>query len=302
MRTILLVLAGSITTLLARAQWEFQQYFDGTDTAFGSLAVQFDTTVWQVGVPDKVLMDSAYTVPNALVTRLSGPYPVEPTAYAYVHVPMDQSFFNILAVQWMQLLDMEHDVDHGMLHYSIDDGGTWENALTSPYTYSLYGHDEANIDTLENGEVGYTGTDSTWRNIWFCMDGFFLASMGVDTLRLRFGMWADTVQTDQEGWMIDNLRVAMTIAHTINETPMEYAVEVFPNMTEGPITIEVRKEKEPQVITAVDVLDAKGRVVMHHGMAPVRFRMDLSALPVGSYFVRVNTTSASRTVPVIVAR
>ena len=100
----------------------------------------------------------------------------------------------------------------------------------------------------------------------------------------------------------DNLRVAMTIAHTINETPMEYAVEVFPNMTEGPITIEVRKEKEPQVITAVDVLDAKGRVVMHHGMAPVRFRMDLSALPVGSYFVRVNTTSASRTVPVIVAR
>jgi hypothetical protein len=301
-RTILLVLAGSITTQLARGQWEFQQYFDGADTAFGSLAVQFDTTVWQVGVPNKVLMDSAYTVPNALVTRLSGPYPEVPTAYAYVHVPMDQSFFSILAVQWMQLLDMESDVDHGMLHYSIDEGATWENAITSPYTYNLYGHDEANIDTLDNGEVGYTGTDSTWRNIWFCMDGFFLSSMGVDTLRLRFGMWADTVQTDQEGWLIDNLRVAMTIAHTINETPMEHAVEVFPNMTEGPITIEVRKEKEPQVITAVDVLDANGRVVMHHGMAPVRFRMDLSALPVGSYFVRVSTTSASRTVPVMVAR
>lgn len=297
-----LVLVCSVAALVARGQWEFQQYFDGADTAFGSLTVEFDTTVWQVGVPDKVLMDSAYTLPNALVTKLSGPYPSTPAGYAYVKVPMDQSFFSVLAIQWMQLIDLENGRDHGVLHFSMDDGVTWENALSSPYTYSAYGYDEANIDTLDSGEIGFSGTDSTWRNVWFCMDGFFLSTMGVDTLQLRFGMFADTVQTGQEGWLIDNLRVMMTIAHTINETPLEHAVEVFPSLTPGPITIEVRKEKEPQLITSIDVLDLHGGVVMHHGYAPSRFRMDLSALPAGSYFVRVNTNSTTRTVPVMVAR
>jgi hypothetical protein len=302
MTKMLLVLVCSVATLLTRGQWEFQQYFDGADTALGSLTVDVDTSVWQVGAPNKALMDSAYTLPNALVTKLNGPYPGMPAGFAYVNVPMDQSFFSILAIQWMQLIDLENGRDHGTLHFSIDDGNTWENALSSPYTYSMYGYDETNIDTLDDGGIGFTGTDSTWRNIWFCMDGFFLSSLGVDTLQLRFGMIADTVQTDQEGWLIDNLLVAMTIAHTINETPLEHAVEVFPSVTQGPITIEVRKEKEPQVITSIDVLDPKGGVVMHHGYAPTRFRMDLSELPAGSYFVRVSTTSTSRTVPVLVAR
>ena len=58
----------------------YTQYFDGADTIFdNSVNVELDTSnsnIWQIGASQKIIFDSAATVPNAIVTDTINSYPV----------------------------------------------------------------------------------------------------------------------------------------------------------------------------------------------------------------------------------
>jgi hypothetical protein len=284
-------------------QFPLTQYFDGYDTIPGqSVFMIYDTSasnIWQVGPPQKALFNSAASTPNALMTDTVNNYPVNNQSIVSYKVNSMFWPFGILAIQWMQKLDMEQGKDGGIIEYSSDSGNTWHNVFNNPFVYNFYGFNPNNADTLPSGDFAFSGTDATWKNIWLCFDISWLNSQ--DTLIIRHRFVSDSVQTNQEGWMIDNLWVNTTIIHTIGEVDQKEPILVYPKLTDGIVNIQVRKADAYHIIENLEVIDVSGKAVQQYRNVPTRFFVDLKNHPPGNYIVRVKTNLEYGAYPVVLS-
>lgn len=284
-------------------QW-FQQYFDGADTAsLNSIQVVLDTgstNVWHIAPPQKILFDSAYSLPNVIITDSLLAYPDSSTSSFTVQVTEENSWGpSIIALQWAQKLDLENGRDGGMIEFSFDNGQTWASAFDNPLIYNFYGYDNVNVDTLHNGLVGFTGIDTNWRDIWLCYDSYFFWE-ALDSIRVRFTFTSDTVSTGQEGWMIDNMTLHRTWVHTINKMDDDVYMRVFPNPAKGRINIETRKIQAYHAIERAELFNMAGLSVRTFGRRPTKTFLDVSGIPAGVYHLKVHTNIRSETFKVVI--
>ncbi len=300
MKLHLLFLFGfCVMTLKTNAQY-FQQFFDGADTSDYALQIYLDTAAensWQIGKPSKLIFDSAATAPNALMTDTINMYPVSNNSMFWIKIPVWDTW-GILAVQWMQKLDLEQGRDGGIIEfYNIQDS-VWENAFNSPYVYNFYGYLPENADTLLTGEYAFSGTDTSWRNIWLCYDFSWLTGIGDDTIDLRYRIETDTNDTQQEGWMIDDMIANITLMHTIQSNEQTDYFNIYPSPTQGIVHLEAVKLQQYHVIESLDVVNIQGNVVKHYGLSPTKFTIDIGELPSGMYLLRIKTNIDTKTYPV----
>ncbi len=295
-----IIIATFIFTTTTHAQF-FHQYFDGNDTNVNnSIIIDFgsDTSnIWQIGKPQKTIFHSAATQPNALVTDTVNFYPINDTSSFHYRLISPIWGWGIFALQWMQKIDYDHDRDGGMIEYSIDNGTTWTNVFNDPYVYNFYGFDTLNVDTMGGSNYGFSGTDTTWRNIWLCYDMSFLSMF--DTIDFRFTSISDSINTNKEGWMIDNMMAQITFVHTVKSEKMDDYIKIFPTPTSGTIFIEAEKQNGFHIIEWMELTDIQGRVVKKYGVSPTKFNIDISDLPDGNYYLRIKTNLQEKTLPVI---
>lgn len=294
---------GLIIPILGQGQTNVQ-YFDGADTsASNSIMIEIDTAaanIWQIGPPQKVIFDSAATFPNAIVTDTVKFYPANNTSSFRIRIANAWfSPWGILAMQWMQKLDMDTKYDGGFVEFSIDSGVTWQNAFYSPYVYNFYGFDPSNQDLIApSGEYAFSGTDSTWKNIWLCFDLSWINSV-TDTVHFRFTLKSDSINNNKEGWMIDNMYTGITAIHTVNESEQEKYMSVSPNPTTGRVEITTKKLDQFHIIERMELVNMEGRVVQQWGTSPTKFYIDISNHPPGIYFLKVKTNINSETFKII---
>lgn len=279
---------------LGLSQQNYSQYFDGRDTvASSSLIIHYDSSgsnLWQVGKPSKSIFDSAATRPNAMLTDTVNFYPANDTSSFYFGIKPIQFGFGVLAMQWKQKLDMDFRHDGGIIEFSQDTGRTWTSVFDNPYVYNFYGFDPANQDSLQSGEMAFTGTDSTWKDIWLCFDiSWLVSSTQSDTLLVRFRFVSDSVDNPREGWMIDNMLAHLTFIHTVNEFADDEYMKVFPNPTSGKIDIETRKQVGLHIIEEMDLINSSGQVVESFGTSPTKFSINIGHHPPGTYLLKVRT-------------
>jgi hypothetical protein len=297
----LLTLCLSCFSYVALAQPNLQfQYFDGADTvAAYAIVVSIDTAatnVWQIGKPQKVLFDSAKTVPNAIVTDTVNFYPVGNTSIFSIGRKNGPFWSSILAFRWTQKLDLDYKQDIGKVEFSIDYGATWRNAFTDPLSYNFYGYNNANEDTV-NGVVGFTGTDSLWKDIWLCIKNL---PINTDSITVRFTLQSDSTDNQKEGWMIDNMRTHQTFIHTIAQTEQSSFFKVFPTPTTGLIFIEATQSSTlKHHLERLELIDASGRVVERYRTNEEKYAIDMGNLPPGSYHLRIFSDQKSKTFPIL---
>lgn len=276
------------------------QYFDGADTTlYNSFLINFGTdtnNIWQIGEPHKIIFDTAASFPNVLITDTVNYYPNNDTSSFQIHLKREYLWWDIasvFAIHWQQKLDYDRTFDGGLIEFSVDSGLTWENAINSPYNYNFYGADSANIDTLENGEYVFTGTDSTWRNVWLCFDyGWILQ---YDYIDFRFTSISDGIDNQKEGWVIDNMVVMSTIAHTLKGTEQEEYIQIYPNPTNDKLHINVKRADALQFIENMQLIDMTGKVVKEWNNVPIKFFIETQEFPAGIYFLKVKTNVKSET-------
>jgi len=277
------------------AQELFTQYFDGADTsAYNALFIEIDTSannIWQVGTPQKLIFNTAATAPNALVTDTLNHYPPNNTSVFEFEISQELlSPFsgNVMALQWKQKLDMDAGQDGGIIEFSIDDG-VWQNAFDNPYVYNFYGYDEANEQTLEDGTIAFSGTDTLWRDIWLCFD-IYWAWESSEKIKVRFTFLSDDVENNKEGWLIDNFLAHITLVHTVNEVKMDNYMEVYPNPSNsGRIHIKTEKQQGLHIIEKMELIDNQGKTVEVFGKSPTKFWIDIGHHPNGIYTLKVTT-------------
>ncbi len=307
-KNLLLLALFIACTFSVRSQYYTQDFDNGEiDPWMDTLHVVFDSasTLWQIGVPQKLLFDEASSPPNALITDTVNAYGASDTAVFYLHVPMDEEFMNyyygIAAFKWVQKLDID-SLDGGTVDFSIDGGENWENAFTSPYVYNWYGWDDTNLDTLADGTIAFAGTDTLWREIWLCYEYGWLSTLE-DTLSIRFTFFSDSLQGNGDGWMIDNLLLEPTIVHTVGESPGEQSyVTLYPNPVTERLNIKLKKSDEFHIIEELKIYSDMGRLMRSYEKIPTNFFVDMSDFPQGSYQVMIRSNLKTEMHQVVVAR
>lgn len=296
--SLLLLLFSLVATILPVHSQDYPQYFDGEDTSqYYSLQVQIEETpgnIWQIGPPQKSLFNSASSVPNVIVTDTLFSYPAGNKSSFTVSTPTNFWSYGTLALQWNQKVDFREYYDGGIVEFSIDTGKTWMNVFQNPYVYNWYGFSDYTTSFLENGEMGFTGTDTTWRNVWLCFDLSWLNFFNNDSLLIRFtstssNLDLSTSNLDRNGWMIDNMLLYVTISHTLAETKQEEYLEVYPNPTTGRVHIQSQKLNEYHIIEQIRVFDESGKLVKSYGVSPTKFFIDLDDQPDGIYTITITT-------------
>ncbi|MDF2437523.1 MAG: hypothetical protein K0Q95_1899 [Bacteroidota bacterium] len=286
------------------SQWNNSQYFDGADTTYyNSIFIFKDTTannIWQIGSPDKNIFDSAATRPNAIVTDTTSNYPASNTSSFYFNMAPYQ-YYGVMAVQWMQKLDMEKHHSGGIVEFSIDYGATWQNVFNNPYVYNFFGYDEANVDTLSTGEYAFSGTDSTWKDIWLCYNMSWLSGT-VDSVKVRYTFKSDSIATGKDGWMIDNMNTHVTMAHPIKEVTTTDYFNVYPNPAKNIINIQLKAVDEFHIIEHMELVNTQGRIVGQWKNVPTKYWIETSKYPDGIYYLKIKTNLRSKTIPITIQK
>jgi Secretion system C-terminal sorting domain len=280
---------------------QYTQYFDGADTSYSTaLIVEIDPdtdNVWQIGPPQKAIFNGPATVPNAMVTDTINFYPQGNTS-RFITKVIPWANFGIYALQWQQKLDMANDFAGGIVEYSFDHGGAWFNVFNNPYVYNFYGFLPTSQDTLlSSGEYAFSGTDSTWRDVWLCFDISWLSQFQ-DTIYFRYTLKSDSVEGHHEGWLIDNMISHITFQHTLKDSLDGKYLNAYPNPANDILYIETQKLQEFHIIEEMTLTNTLGQIVGTWHNIPTKFFVPVDKYPSGNYLLNVRTNIKSETVTV----
>ncbi|HET6226333.1 MAG TPA: T9SS type A sorting domain-containing protein [Bacteroidia bacterium] len=300
--SLFLLFTLGYTTVNAQFK-SYLQFFDGADTSASSIHVVREpnnaSNIWQIGKPHKTIFNMAATEPNVIVTDTVKTYPSNTTSTFTFHLDFSNSSGNIVATRWKQKLDMDKHKDGGIIEFSLDKGVTWQNAFNNPIVHNIYGYNSDNKDTLSSGQYAFSGTDSTWRDVWFCI---YLFSNNPSSIDYRFTFKSDAINNQKEGWMIDNLFVTKTMMHIVKENEKSKYLTVYPTATQGIVNIEASKIQDNHVIESVRLFGIDGRLVEEFKPDPSNFAVNISYLPNGIYYLMVNTNLQHEVFPIMLSK
>jgi len=219
-----------------------QYQYNNFETS-NNLNINFDTTnaemIWQIGPPQKNLFESAPSIPNAIVTDTVDTYPIGQESWFEVEVlDYPLSTFPYVQLEWYQLTDMEENVDGGIIEASYDGGQTWKNVFDDPdFLPQMVGNFQTGI--LFNGKTGITGTQGeTWMAIcWGHFTGELPAITGV---KVRFTFVSDSIDTQQDGWLLDNLFIQGEIIGSTSSPGQVQSIPVYPNPATEELQIDLK--------------------------------------------------------------
>lgn len=193
-------------------------------------------TEWQIGGPQKNLLDSAYSASRAMITDTLNPYTAG--TYSYFDIPFLPNNYGIINNSFFVCplaMCFQHRSDWDSTHaggwVSVYDNNQyisnfepwgWGSYLTGDlYYYWVFeiieeldggGYAYVNYDTLFNDTLGIKNSSIEWRKT--CYNMYWLGvtpnERAMDTLFYRFSFASDsTSNTTREGWMIDEIQIGV---------------------------------------------------------------------------------------------
>ena len=242
-----------------------QQYNDFENNL--NLDIVIDTTIpgniWQIGQPQKVSFNSAYSVPNAIVTDTSnnifGP------AYGVFQFRVDMSTlwaFPYFVIIWKQKIDSNFKIDGGWIEASYDTGTTWVNVFTDT-VYQPVIAGGSSVDTLANGEVGFTGIDTSWKSMIMCWgNGTGNPPFPINNVMdIRYIFWTDTIMVNSvEGWILDNFEAYPTLIDFMSEIKNDkLQFLLYPNPAGSEINFQIQLHENSDLL--IEVLGINGETL-----------------------------------------
>ena len=255
MKNILLILAIIFLQLNIYGQYGDTFNWD-TITFEESLPWYFsnDTSsqnIWQIGTPQKAIFDSAWSAPNSIVTDTINNYPVNNHSWFEIKI----GAFNYLDwwYPWSIFMELNHKYDTdtlkdgGYITVSWDDGVTWENIIKDN-VYQEMTPEGANenlynwySDSLYNGEFGFSGNSAGWITTWYAWHYLPVRAVELsDTMLVRFNFISDTIETNNEGWLIDDIRLYSRDIQGVVEEHKNVHFSLYPNPINHTSTIEFK--------------------------------------------------------------
>lgn len=269
--------------------------------------IQLDTssnTIWQIGTPNKILFDSSYSSSKALVTDTSNYYPINNHSKFEIHLAEAPHLVEVYFKYKLDTdslkdgfyIDLLYDTTIGWISATDTFPGFMEGGPLVNSFLNLYSLD----DTLYNGEFGMSGSSDGWQEatiglVWSLPIKQY--SEIIDTLIFRFNFISDSIETNHEGMMIDDIRVVAPILGNINEVEERYFT-AFPNPVNGILTIEI--EEQVNEVTQIRILDCLGQELVNEEVIGSKQLINTESWNKGIYFVSLYSNAQILTTQKIV--
>lgn len=261
--------------------------------------IEIDTTnhnnIWQIGQPAKAIFDSAYSFPKAMLTDTQNSYPVNNKSSFLIG--FDLQGFHPKIGFWHKF-DTDANLDGGYVEVSFDQGSTWllladtiADSNGGEYGTGVYGLYVANFyggsDSLYNGLIGFNGLQADW--IYSTIEFPCLAVKKSFPFFVKFTFISDSIETNKEGWMIDDILIYNAGYCTgINEVGYSSKVSVSPNPFSKKTTLQVGNDYTLKNGT-LTVMDFLGRpVVKYQNIDNNSVNIEKGDLRSGVYFYNLS--------------
>ncbi|MCT4582966.1 MAG: T9SS type A sorting domain-containing protein [Flavobacteriales bacterium] len=280
----------SITSIFTQ-----QVTIDSCDFEQPCSVIEIDTSssnIWELGKPSKVLFDSAYSFNRVLITDSISNYPINnhssfiliPTDNYGGTVPSPAGWADNMLVEFMYKIDSDSLLDGGYIEVSYDYGQSWDNIINDLNVFIDYLPYD---DTLYNGEYGVSGTVTEWQYasinwIW----SMPIKAFTIDTLMIRFNFISDAIETNKEGWMIDNLRVSYQNYFGNVGSNNFNQIKAYPNPAHESFTIKIKDIDSYNSLLA-HLIDNSGRIVLTYPIQYINSQISLKNVPKGLYHLIV---------------
>ncbi|MCX6182828.1 MAG: T9SS type A sorting domain-containing protein [Bacteroidetes bacterium] len=246
--------------------------------------------LWQVGTPDKINFSAANSLPNAMVTNLQNPYPIN-TNSSFV-VGMDSGDELIFSHKF----NTDKHKDGGYIKISPDQGLNWYQLPSSKCYPNCNGGTGWNYnitpsfsstDTLYDGQFGFSGTQSSWKK-----DTISMCHWGIKTsfgFLVKFTFISDGIYDNKDGWMIDDINIKYVFqcpgaVNEINQQPLIISPNPFSDFT------MISTDNNRYMHNAsLSVKDISGREIYHlNNINDNKFILEKGNLNSGIYFFTVS--------------
>ncbi len=310
MRKLIILSIIILMSKFSMSQTPKYQYFDEFQFPFyDTIWYKIDTiskVSWNVVQPKKNNFNSALSYPNALITGIDSSYGTNLNHSIVFGAHFDYTnWIRSLAFTWSQKIDFEYKMDYGIFEFSLDSGKSWINPLDTQsfgnYYFNFYGFNYDSIN-LYSDKSAFTGTDLEWRDVWFCIYNNGPPELITDSFLYRFTIVSDSVQTENEGWMIDNFLFRESIVHTVSSNlKVKDRIVVYPNISNGIVHVESTFAFEDKVlIESISVINSEGREVLKNNQKAKRATLNLSAFPDGTYYINAKYSKGVENLKIIV--
>jgi hypothetical protein len=245
--------------------------------------VIIDTTsnlgnIWQTGHPDKAIFNAAHSDPNAIVTCISGTYPINDTSsFTIIHLAgagWATAYPKVDIGGWYRV-NSDSLTDYGFIDFSSDKGNTWFRA-DSNEGFCTWGA----VEELPT----FTGNSFGWKHFYYCLQVPMPVNYG-DTILYRFTFISDQVQTNKDGLMFDDLHFE-DLAEGIPEVQNDNLISITPNPVSDEFMIHRTNNSGKE---RVQMLNCIGQVVLDDpdfSGEPI----DVRQLKNGIYLLRYSNT------------
>ncbi|MEI7981068.1 MAG: T9SS type A sorting domain-containing protein [Bacteroidota bacterium] len=237
-----------LTSFCLTSHAQFVHLFDYNDFETPDSLLQIDISltgnIWQIGTPSKIFFDSAYSIPKAIVTDTMNFYP--PNNFSAFTIKISDPAWNPAyqpnrtSITFHHKYDTDSLQDGGYIEVSYDSGATWTNIVNDPLITGFnYNINTSSNPIIANGNAAYTGRSIGFSNGWR-QDGFMWCYMPWLTPKkifVRFVFSSDGIQTNKEGWMIDDIQLNSDICEGIPEIQNDNLITISPNPTSDELRI-----------------------------------------------------------------
>lgn len=257
--------------------------FDTVSYEFGyqELLIEFDTTneynIWQIGQPQKSVFTQAFSLPNALITDTVNPYPINDTSIFVVKVPnYYSSGWGAQTIAFYYKLNTDSLNDFGKIEVSADNGNTYIDILTQWEYYGFFwtGYSTENL----------TGNTNDWKYFSICVKSILDSFPEADTIQYRFTFISDSIQTNKDGWMIDDLTVT-DITENIKNTNKTSQSICYPNPANKYLFIENNSFTGNDY--NIEIYNNKGQLLSITNYNTSKIKINLDKYKNGLYFYRI---------------
>lgn len=269
-----------------------------------------EQNIWQIGEPNKMFFDSAYSSNLAIVTDTINYYPINNNSFFDIKI----SEANFPSYGWLVFLEFTHKydtdslMDGGYISVSYDYGISWTNIINDeswnysiipfPGEYSgmnLYSEN----DVLFNGESGFSGNSGDWITTEF---GWHIepesppefTNMLEDTTIIRFNFISDSINTNKEGWLIDHIRlISYGLMGSVDDLK-KMNFEIFPNPVYDKFQLTFSENIQLQ---SFRIYSVNGELLLKQKASSTEIQfIDVSHLQSGMYLLEVISSDGYRDV------
>jgi len=292
---LLLIMAGLIHPSFA------QSSYDSVSFEVATTEIVIDTTagnLWQIGTPQKTVFDSAHSGTKAMLTDTLNDYPPNDTSsFTYIiRNPYTQTCRTCM--EFWHRYDMDSIGDQGNIEASYDGGDSWLllkdtfNVQTSgsyfqwePDFYSINGK-------LSPHKLITSGVSDGWIKSTVCWQWFFGVTIDTiilmpDSLMIRFTFISDSIENNQEGWMIDDIVTSTgpEDCSGIEENQTREKVSIYPNPYSTSTTLKTDLDLKNATLTLFNLYGQPVKQILHIFGYTVTWQRD--QLSGGIYFLRL---------------